>query len=283
MGKIGRDDYEERREARIERLEKGADKARAEGNRRIGAAKRTAAIIPLGQPILVGHHSEKRHRRDIKRIDDGYRKGFEALETADALARRAASATANETISSDDPNALVRLREKLAETETMHARWKAISQAYKRLEAAKTEQKKAAAEDAIRALALTETEQRTLDLSRGYGSKVYVSFKLTNGNKEIRRIEDRIKALEAKAAAAEKPDETIGQAVISEAENRVRIRFPGKPSLEIIKLLKRSGFRWSPTSGCWQRFANTQAWHIARDVARAAARALEPGGVSDGK
>ena len=31
-------------------------------------------MIPLGQPILVGHHSEKRHRRDLKRIDEHFAK-----------------------------------------------------------------------------------------------------------------------------------------------------------------------------------------------------------------
>jgi hypothetical protein len=43
-------------------------------------------VIPFGQPILVGHHSEKRHRRDLARIDSGMSKGFEEGRKADRLA-----------------------------------------------------------------------------------------------------------------------------------------------------------------------------------------------------
>lgn len=35
------------------------------------------AFFSLGQPILVGHHSEKRHRRFLKSIDDKMRKSWE--------------------------------------------------------------------------------------------------------------------------------------------------------------------------------------------------------------
>ncbi|WP_132290495.1 DUF3560 domain-containing protein [Kribbella sp. VKM Ac-2568] len=33
------------------------------------ARRQISDHIPLGQPILVGHHSERRHRRDIERMD----------------------------------------------------------------------------------------------------------------------------------------------------------------------------------------------------------------------
>jgi hypothetical protein len=54
--------YEEKQEAKRERLE-----ARAERLRQVGAAKVESGMerlraIPFGQPILVGHHSEKRDR-----------------------------------------------------------------------------------------------------------------------------------------------------------------------------------------------------------------------------
>jgi len=39
--------------------------------------------IPLGQPILVGHHSERRARRDAERIDNGIRRMVEEHELAD--------------------------------------------------------------------------------------------------------------------------------------------------------------------------------------------------------
>ena len=46
--------------------------------------------IPLGQPILVGHHSEKRARKDAERIENGMRKAVKAWETSKYWTDRAA-------------------------------------------------------------------------------------------------------------------------------------------------------------------------------------------------
>src|SRR5690606_39184261 len=122
-------DYEQRKAARIERLRARAAAARAQGNERIDAARQLAERIPLGQPILVGHHSERRARRDAERIRNGFTRGFERLKLADELDRRARAAEQNTAISSDDPDAVEKLRAELAKQEAFHARWKAINKA----------------------------------------------------------------------------------------------------------------------------------------------------------
>ena len=45
----------------------------------------------MGQPILVGHHSERRHRRDLDRIDSHMRKSIEEDKKADYFSNRAAN------------------------------------------------------------------------------------------------------------------------------------------------------------------------------------------------
>ncbi len=78
-------------EERPERTRKAAAAARAEAE---SCFKREHAIgsgIPMGQPILVGHHSEKRHRRDIERMQNLATRGVEAYKAGEALADRAAS------------------------------------------------------------------------------------------------------------------------------------------------------------------------------------------------
>ena len=77
-GEIGDEDTSlvQRAEERAERFENYSENRAKDAEQ---ARKQVAAIaehIPFGQPILVGHHSEKHARRDAKRIDDGMRKSI---------------------------------------------------------------------------------------------------------------------------------------------------------------------------------------------------------------
>ena len=118
--------YRERREARAERLRGWADKReeRAEGAHR--RAHEIAQVIPLGQPILVGHHSERRHRRDLARIESSTRKGFEDAAKADSMRQRANSIDAQleRSIYDDDPDAIEALEERIATLEAQRDRVK---------------------------------------------------------------------------------------------------------------------------------------------------------------
>jgi Spy/CpxP family protein refolding chaperone len=69
--------YRERRLRKAERLRGWAAKRTAKSAAAFESARVVADGIPMGQPILVGHHSERRHRRDIARIDSGMRNGVE--------------------------------------------------------------------------------------------------------------------------------------------------------------------------------------------------------------
>ncbi|EOA2589251.1 DUF3560 domain-containing protein, partial [Escherichia coli] len=54
--------------------------------------ERLAAMIPPGQPILVGHHSERRARRDAQRIENGMKRAVMLFERAEYWEERARSA-----------------------------------------------------------------------------------------------------------------------------------------------------------------------------------------------
>lgn len=79
------EDRAERFEVYQENREQDAESARAQ-------VARIADGIPLGQPILVGHHSERHARRDAKRIENGMRRAVKAWETAEYWSHRAAAA-----------------------------------------------------------------------------------------------------------------------------------------------------------------------------------------------
>ena len=79
----------QRKLEKAERYETYAANAEARAESRYQAANEIGSAIPFGQPILVGHHSERRHRRDIERISQNMRKSVEESEKAEYLKDRA--------------------------------------------------------------------------------------------------------------------------------------------------------------------------------------------------
>lgn len=95
--RYGKQSFAEQVEARVERKLDRAERyegyaenagTRAELNSK--AADKISHFIPMGQPILVGHHSERRHRRDLGRIGSCIRKSVEEDKKADYFSHRAA-------------------------------------------------------------------------------------------------------------------------------------------------------------------------------------------------
>ena len=125
-----RQDYEDRQERRLERLEGRAVVKHAEAETRWAESDRLSQAMN-GQPVLIGHHSEKRHRRDIERMGNNLHKGCEAHNAAEDLERRAASVGSGG-ISSDDPEAVQKLRAKLESLSFGRDRMKAVNAAWRR-------------------------------------------------------------------------------------------------------------------------------------------------------
>lgn len=83
---------EERAAERAARFENYSEKREAEADQAAAAVRGIAENIPLGQPILVGHHSERRARKDAERIENGMRKAVNLWETAEYWQDRARGA-----------------------------------------------------------------------------------------------------------------------------------------------------------------------------------------------
>lgn len=82
----------ERAEERAERFEGYQERRMDEAERAREAVSAIADNIPLGQPILVGHHSERHARRDAEKIQNGMRKAVNLFRTSQYWKDRAASA-----------------------------------------------------------------------------------------------------------------------------------------------------------------------------------------------
>lgn len=85
----------ERAEARAQRYEERAQAAEQRSDALWQRASDIVAPIPPGQPILVGHHSERRHRRTLERADNARRKACEETDKAQHYASRAAASARN--------------------------------------------------------------------------------------------------------------------------------------------------------------------------------------------
>lgn len=249
--------YEEKQEARRERLERAAEKARAESAQRFGAADRIGSFIPMGQPILVGHHSERRHRRDLDKIHNNMTKGVEASKRADRLEHLAAT-IGTHGISSDDPDAIPKLKEQIESLE----QWQEMARATNKLVRKK---------DRAGLLALGHSEARIEQLltpDRFQGFLGFAGYSLTNNGANIRRLKARITELEARAARA--PMETItgdGWEIREDVDdNRIIISFDVRPDRTMLDALRGAGFKWSPTRGAHVRMTSNAAIYHAKRV-----------------
>jgi phospholipid N-methyltransferase len=93
-GEIGDEDTSlvDRAAERAERFADYSDKRAEDAERAHNAVSAITDNIPMGQPILVGHHSEKHARKDAERIENGMRKAVNMWETSKYWKMRAAGA-----------------------------------------------------------------------------------------------------------------------------------------------------------------------------------------------
>ena len=256
-----RADFEERRQARIERYLQRAQKAEELANYYANSPNVQALRDLQGEPVKVGHHSERRHRRLIERADRDGARAVELWRKAEYYREKAKAAARNKAIYSDDPQALEKLREKLRLLEEAHEEGKRLNAEYRRVKG--DIDKMNIPED----LKKEYKEAKAKWFMGPDNWRPYPSFAVSNTNAEIRRIKERIAALE-KAAEAESREIPFngGKIVVNVEENRVQIFFDEKPAEEIRQRLKKNGFRWARSVGAWQRHNNADALWWAKQI-----------------
>ncbi|MDB5094551.1 MAG: hypothetical protein JWO85_2652 [Candidatus Eremiobacteraeota bacterium] len=243
---------------RVERAENRADRRYQQGAALVESARRAAQQIPFGQPILVGHHSERRDRnyrsRYIARWDKGSRLLAEARDL-DSAARGAGRA-----IMSDDPEAIDALTAKLAKLKDLQDKMKSTNRAVRLKDRAK-------GRAALSALGYPDAAIVNL-YEPVYGRIGVPSYALTNNGANIRRIEERIAALKRAAVTpAMEPVAGDGWTITEDVDDcRIAIRFDAKPDRPTLKALASAGFRWSPTRGAHVRQRSNGAIYAAKRV-----------------
>lgn len=105
--------YETRQQARLDRYKKLSKKAEIQSEEAYESSSKLGKVLPFGQPILVGHHSETAHRNLIKRMHNKMDKSVKLQEMAEYYKTKAEAIENNNTISSDDPDAIQKLDTKI--------------------------------------------------------------------------------------------------------------------------------------------------------------------------
>ncbi len=245
----------ERLERKLAKREEWADKAGQRAAQRFDAARRLADGIPLGQPILVGHHSEKRHRRDLARIDGNMAKGCEEQQLAQHHAGKAdgLAQQLERSIYSDDPDAVEQLRAKVAGLEQRRELCKAVNAAWRKAGRPAADASEAWAGIAA-ALGLESDakilREGRLNMAHDFMPRgPFPGYVTQNLGGEIRRAEQRIAEI-GKRAQRQQQAEAAGGIVLAEhPSGYCTVTFAEKPAREVLHALKDAGFHWS--GGAW--------------------------------
>lgn len=258
---LTREQYEQKRQARYERLIADAERAEQEANAARQQADSMASVIPMGQPILVGHYSERRDRNYRERIHNKMRRGFELAQKAEIYRSRAASVEANNAIYSDDPEAVEKLENKLESLLALQARYKAINAAH-----AKYKKNPASLESCN----LSEADKKLVrewTPAYPFEKRPIQPYQLSNLSARIRTATQRAKVVEQKQAMTDEDFEVDGVKVEGRpSENRIRIRYPGRVDADTFRLLRQHGFRVlrSEGEGVFSAYYNNNARYFVR-------------------
>jgi len=257
--------YEDRKQAKIDRYNELSEKNQEKSNQAYKDSKDMVSCIPMGQPILVGHHSEKGHRSLLNRSWNKMGKSVELQDKSNYYKGKAEAAENNTAISSDDPEALTKLREKLAGLEKSQQLMKDANKIIKSKKLNEVQKV-----EALTGIGYTQEQAFEVMKPNFMGRVGFASYSLTNNNANMKTVKKRIEILEARQGMETTETVINGIRIVSNIEdNRVQIFFEDKPSEEVrTDLKKRYGFKWSRYNECWQRHLNRWAVDQAVEVVK---------------
>lgn len=113
----GRNDYYERREERKEKYKELAQKAKSKSEEYANSDANKILLSTLGQPIIIGHHSENMARRLHKKASNDMEKSIQEYEKSNYYLDKIENIENSNVIYNDDPNAIEKLNMKLEQLE----------------------------------------------------------------------------------------------------------------------------------------------------------------------
>ena len=186
----------ERLENRADKRDEWAESRMQKADQAWDDSRKAVEGIPLGQPILVGHHSERGHRRAIKRAQDKATESVEHLGMANRHSTAADTIRRNlgRSIYDDDPDAIEALTEKLAALEYQRERIKGLNLRIRKGEP-------------LDDLGLTDEERHSLQYAaQWHGQKTFPPYVLQNLGGNITRTRQRLERIKKARNRMETPE-----------------------------------------------------------------------------
>lgn len=160
-------------------------------------------------------------------------------------------------ISSDDPEALDKLRIWVEDLETEQERMKKGNSYYRKHKTMR----------GFHGLSDEQADRFDSAIPDEYSKVPFPPYVLANNRAAIYRIQDRIKEIERLDASPTKGWAFDGgEIVINVGINRLQVFFESKPAEDMRKKMRLHGFKWSSTQGAWQRQYTENAIRSARQI-----------------
>jgi hypothetical protein len=241
----------ERLEKRLEKREAWADSASSKSATEFQKAH-SALDGMTGEPIHLGHHSEKRHRAALEKSDSAMRRGVDASHHASEHADKAANLARqlDRTVFSDDEDAIEKIEARIATHERLAAAMTSVNKAWKKAKGNPDERAAQLVADGVCSEKTATTAAQTM---RQF-AYLKAPLDMTNIRARIRTDKKRLEEIRAQQARAERAKlaggvSIEGQGNVIDNELFVRVTFAEKPENEVLDALREAGFRWS--GGGW--------------------------------
>lgn len=233
----------ERLERKLERRREWADKAHSRSTQAGDQAHRMLDAIPFGQPILVGHHSEK---ADRNYRDRAWNKLGKAVEQSDLANHHESKADGLErqldkAIYDDDTDAVEALEARIAERQAERDKMKQTNALYRKGDI-----------EGLKAIGIDyeALKARLKDAGSYWGSAPHLPYELTNIGATIRNDQKRLEAIKARNARSQKAQASVTGVLLEVHDNDYcNVTFAEKPEREILNDLRAAGFWWG--KGSW--------------------------------
>lgn len=165
----------------------------------------------------------------------------------------------NSIIRAGDTDAIEKLEKKLEGLKKYQEMMKAVNSYYRKNKTVKGYSE------------LSEEEIKKIQLKMEndwhYEDKPFMTWELSNNNQNIHSVEKRLKSLKsAKDNGIQESENKYFKVVENTEIMRLQLFFEEKPEETTRKILKRNGFKWTPSQGAWQRQLTNNAKYSLKIV-----------------